>query len=289
MRRVDVADNAQTGVRIDYAASAEIEDLVVTGTRVVPGFAANLGNGLGLSLGEDCSVTARRGLFSQNADIAVVAIAPGASLDAEDVTVLDMQSNAGRAGALFVAQGAEGRVARLYAARCGGGAASCSGSLDLTDALIEDTESIGVTISDGWGLGAAGADARLTIERVIVRRQHSIGLFGSLGGQVVGRDVQILDTSSVAGIATGVLSAGAGSSVELTSFRVGGAEVCGLQIADGASMDATDGEVRDNAIGANVQVPDFDVARIQDGVRYFDNGVNLDASSLPLPDLPGGL
>lgn len=34
----------------------------------------------------------------------------------------------------------------------------------------------------------------------------------------------------------------------------------------------------------NLQVPGYDLARLQEGVVYRDNGVNLDSTSLEVPD-----
>jgi hypothetical protein len=54
-------------------------------------------------------------------------------------------------------------------------------------------------------------------------------------------------------------------------------------------MDARIGEVSYNVIGANIQTAGFDINRLTDRVRYFENDRNLDADSLPIPDLVIGL
>jgi hypothetical protein len=59
--------------------------------------------------------------------------------------------------------------------------------------------------------------------------------------------------------------------------------LAGVHIVDG-EVDLHDGEVARNPIGANVQAPGFDLARLQDRVRYVDNGEALSTSVLPVPD-----
>jgi hypothetical protein len=46
--------------------------------------------------------------------------------------------------------------------------------------------------------------------------------------------------------------------------------------------------VQPNEIGACVQVPDYDIARLRQNVVYTDNATNLESTSLPLPDFELG-
>jgi hypothetical protein len=51
-------------------------------------------------------------------------------------------------------------------------------------------------------------------------------------------------------------------------------------------MDLHEGDVSHHRVcGANVQTPGFDIGRLTDNVSYRDNGRNLDADELPVPDL----
>ena len=59
-------------------------------------------------------------------------------------------------------------------------------------------------------------------------------------------------------------------------FTIEGAPLCGVQVADGGRLDLADGVVRGSTIGACVQTPDFDLARITTGVVYEENGINVD-------------
>lgn len=57
----------------------------------------------------------------------------------------------------------------------------------------------------------------------------------------------------------------------------------GSNVPDGTA-DLSNGEVWENPIGVNVLTEGFDVHRLETGVVYRDNGRNLDAMQIPLPD-----
>jgi hypothetical protein len=67
-------------------------------------------------------------------------------------------------------------------------------------------------------------------------------------------------------------------------FRVRGSPLVGVQLALGGEVDLVEGEVVENVVGVNVQVPDYDLSRLTERVEYRDNETNLDAMSLPVPD-----
>ncbi|RLB53431.1 MAG: hypothetical protein DRJ42_12060 [Deltaproteobacteria bacterium] len=74
-----------------------------------------------------------------------------------------------------------------------------------------------------------------------------------------------------------------------TRFAVSNASLCGVQIADEATMNLADGEVRGAPIGACLQSDAQDVGDLQQGVRYVDNDSNLEATTLPVPAPLGGV
>jgi hypothetical protein len=74
-----------------------------------------------------------------------------------------------------------------------------------------------------------------------------------------------------------------GASIVATALEVDGAPLCGVQVAEGGSLDVESGEIRGSAIGACVQVEGYDVARVVDGVAYRDNDVNLDTAGTFVP------
>lgn len=73
------------------------------------------------------------------------------------------------------------------------------------------------------------------------------------------------------------------------NFRVSHAALAGLMVHDAGEIDLQDGYVSDNVIGVNVQTEVFDIARLQDGVSYEDNDLNLDSFALPVPQSADGL
>ena len=78
--------------------------------------------------------------------------------------------------------------------------------------------------------------------------------------------------------------------LEVERFRVTRAALVGVQVSRDGAMDLHDGEIAENPVGANVQVPDYDFSRLTDRVFYRDNGTNLDSSTLfvPEPTTPPG-
>jgi hypothetical protein len=71
--------------------------------------------------------------------------------------------------------------------------------------------------------------------------------------------------------------------VSLDRFRVERSARAGVHVG-GGMMDLREGSIVGNPIGAVVQTPGFDVARISERVTYVDNERNLDMSTLPLPE-----
>ena len=76
-----------------------------------------------------------------------------------------------------------------------------------------------------------------------------------------------------------------GATIDLERFLLRRSDLTGVQLARGGEADLRHGVVRDHAIGANVQTEGFDLGRLMDDVRFEDNGRNLDAAMLPIPEL----
>ena len=60
----------------------------------------------------------------------------------------------------------------------------------------------------------------------------------------------------------------------------------GLQFAFDAMVTLRDSRISGAAIGACVQVEDYDLDAITDGVRYEENGTNIETTSFAIPDAP---
>ena len=165
----------------------------------------------------------------------------------------------------------------------------------FSDVQIRDVrgqENLGVF---GRGLNVfRGANVRA--ERMRIERVRDVGIF--VDAATLDMADLVLETteerlcastscsSSPAGIGLGVYEAGVAT---VERFDIAHSALAGLQIATGGDLQLRNGEVRDNPVGANIQVDGFDIARISDGVTYVDNGTNLDSERLPVPETPAAV
>ena len=129
----------------------------------------------------------------------------------------------------------------------------------------------------------------MTAQRLLVVDNHDVGVYAGGGSELTLHDARVASTSACDGAAcaTGVGGHGLGAytaaRLSVERFVVDQADTCGVHLASGGGVDLTDGEVRNCVIGACVQVDGFAVERLSNSVRYHDNGVNLEATSLPVP------
>jgi len=75
-----------------------------------------------------------------------------------------------------------------------------------------------------------------------------------------------------------------GAHLRATRLAVRRSDLAGVVVGQAASVDLMDGEIADSPIGANVQVPGYDLARLSNQVVYRDVERALDSTSLPVPD-----
>lgn len=175
---------------------------------------------------------------------------------------------------------------------------SLDGVAKIEDLLVEDIigEMDRARIGDALALGDRG-QAELT--RVLFRRSQgaAITAFDS-GTQLIMRDFIVQDTEEIACARTtcrekdpgGVsITAVQGAHIQLERGIVTRGALCGLQVAQGGTMDARDVTVSFHPIGANIQTEGFDYQRIARDVRYTDNGQNLDAHQILVPSAPSPL
>jgi hypothetical protein len=293
LRRASVEANLDVGL---YAAGAgtsvRIDESVVRDTRPRLGVSM-FGHGVGAEY--DGRVEVSRSLVARNREIGVYGLV-GGSVRLEQTVVSDTSMNDvdrwGRGIGIGLAANAELRdvlVARNHEV-----AVSASGegtTLALVDVAIEDTESStsvgrtgrGVSVQDGVSVEA---------QRLVIRSSKEAGIAIMLTSTANFDDVVVSDTRATdctgtscspyrGGSGIGVYMASTGTA---TRFRVEGSDLCGVQVASTSSLVLAEGEVRDNAIGACLHVPDYDLGLVTDGVRYADNGVNLQTTDLPLPE-----
>jgi hypothetical protein len=282
---------------LDSGSRLELEDVVSTELTGRP----ESGRELGVTAFGGSSVLLSRVLFSGVALLAIGAGDDGTSLDARDVVVRDM-----RAGV---------DIPTGYAVEGGGGA-----RLTFERLLIERAVAAAVVASDpgtvlvlddvtvrGTAAGPAGAYGRalqlqtgatVTGARIAVADNREVSIVAARPGtHGVLTDVSIERTAvrdcATAGCPGAGIGAGAyeGSHLEVERFVARDNALCGVQVARDGAIDLRSGEVSGNPIGANVQVPGYDVARLSNGVIYRDNDRDFDGEAQPVPDptTPSGM
>ena len=218
---------------------------------------------------------------------------PGSALDASDVLMRDVVPDPmdGGGHGLEVGLGATAVVDRLWIEGTHGIAvlaADAASTLTVRDLTVRGT------MADRFGTfgralqvqeGASVIGARLALSD---SREATVVVAGD-GAEATLVDLNVQRTAARACAEMGCPGAGVGigtyvgGHVDVERFVVTDAALAGVQVAREASMDLRDGLIADNPVGANVQVPGFDVNRLTDRVAYERNGVNLDATELPTP------
>ncbi len=120
------------------------------------------------------------------------------------------------------------------------------------------------------------------------------GIIAYAGGTVRLTDATINDTVAYTppGGWTGSIRYGGGSAlwarsggyISATNFLLTRSDLTGGMIGTGGAMDFSYGEVSYNSIGIAILDDSFDYRRLTDHVRYRENGTDLQASTLPIPD-----
>ncbi len=134
--------------------------------------------------------------------------------------------------------------------------------------------------------------AEVTLSRTRVSDVFDLGVFAaSLDTRATFRDLTVrmvtappCPSGEDCGVDIGGVGVGsyARAAVSVERIAIEGATLCGLHVAEGGELDVTGGYIRDNRIGACVQVDGYDLGRI-DSPRYEDNVTNLEVTSLPVP------
>jgi len=291
LRRAAIEGNAQRAVyAYEPGTSVTIEDGVLRATR--PGGGSE---GRGLFAHGGAHFALDRVLVADSHEVAILLTETGTSAELRDVLVRDVapreSDDLGGAGVALLS-GSQATLERVVvrAAREIGVAISGGSSVSVTDLVVRDIESRQADGDFGTGLHAQGG-ASIEATRVRIERTRQSGVTAiEPGSRVVLSDVEVLDVRETAcaaeacpelGIGDGVLVA-IEADVVLTRFRVSAVARAGVHVG-GGTMDLHEGEIVNNPIGAAVQVPGFDVTRLQDRVLYRGNARNLEATALSLP------
>jgi hypothetical protein len=218
---------------------------------------------------------------------------PGTILELTDVAFRDVYGTAeidGFGRAIDVETGAHCNLSRVLVERATETALLFTGAGatgTLADLTVRDT-------LPGEG-GAEGRALQVQLEAIVSvarfrsTRQREVALIAAgAGARMELFDVVIEETLPRAccpGFGAGI---GAGSYLDaqlrIERFSIRDNALAGVQIARNGGMDLSQGEIRNNPVGANVQVPGYEFTRLSDRVSYRENGINLDAEELPVPD-----
>lgn len=289
--RLLLADNRGIGANlIGAGSSATLTDVVITGTL---GEANDDTFGRAVDASGGARVELVRAFVADNRDVALFATGEGTALTATDLILRRTEP-----------RGSDDQFGRALAAQRGA-------SLMVERASLEDQYDIGILLhEDASGTltdvavrrtRAQRSDGRFgralsvqegstcTLTRALFEDQQSLGMgflrsTGTLSDVVV-RDTKV-QTCSPDPCEDGPAGHGLGiyrSTLDLAAFEVESSDVCGVMLANDAQADLTAGEVRGQPIGVCLQIDGYDTSRLTNRVRFLDNGVNLDATTLPVP------
>jgi hypothetical protein len=289
--RVLVADNDDAGIGADANGSVRLEDVII---RDVRSFETASFEGVGVQVFGESTIELTRAVVERAVAHGVL-ISDSAHAELVDLVVRDIRPRAsdGLLGRGVVAQFGSivtldrGRVERV--SEVGLLALDPSTEMMLSDVLVRDTQPRLPVGDYGRGIVAQG-EGRISGRRVAVDGTRELGVAAMVSGSVDLAQVVVSNTSSnscesgsCAAAPHGHGVAGIGGNLELSRFVIRDSELCGAFVTSGGDLSLADGEIREAAIGACVQVEGFDLDYLMEGVTYRDNGTNLEATTLPVP------
>lgn len=168
---------------------------------------------------------------------------------------------------------------------------------ELRDVAILDTQARAIDDTIGRAVAVQGG-ASLLLERALVERTRDVGVFvADTGSRLVASGLTLRDAlargcaattcaAEPGGHGVGVYD---GATASIVDFRIERVALCGVHLASGAALDLARGVVREAEVGACVQIDGYDVGRLSNDVRYEDNELNLETTTLPVPAGVAGL
>ncbi|MGF1469805.1 MAG: hypothetical protein ACFCGT_27080 [Sandaracinaceae bacterium] len=301
LRRGLLERNRDVAIFVGFEGTvALVEDVVVRGT-LAQETDGNFGRGLGVE--EGARVELWRGLFEGNRDVGVFVSRDGAEAMLGDLVVRDTlprESDGAFGRGMAVELGASATLSRGLVERAHEVGVAVSGegaAAVLEDLVVRDTLPRHSDGALGQALGVERG-ARVEMRRGLLERNREVGVLLAGQAAVDAEDVVIRDTAGPAcrpgcegrppGVSVGAFFE---SAVQLDRFDLARGEVCGLLIGEdgvrpgGGGFRLSDGVVRDHPIAVCLQHPDFPLALLQQGVRYRDNRVLVEATGFPEPEL----
>ena len=293
--RALIADNRVGAIFVGaVGAHLVLEDAVVRDTL---GQDSDGSFGTGLTVQDGASAEVSRVLFARNLESGVISTNPGSEVALTDVIVRDTES---RRPDLLMGRGLvvqrEGSATVLRASfernrEIAVGVSGPGARLTMSDVLVRDTRSRAADDAFGRALGTQDG-GWVEVSRGVFDHNRNFALLSvgsgaemTLEDSVISNTVgaECLDGDCPDGTAGTSLAAIDGGVLGLTRFAIRDAVLCGLMVAQDGEADLSEGEIVGCEIGACLQVDGYDVTRLQEGVRYRDNGTNLQATMLPVP------
>jgi hypothetical protein len=148
-----------------------------------------------------------------------------------------------------------------------------TGAFLVADQAVANLTTLRIHENEFVGLGVYG-NATVNVDNAIVNYSRSITAAGSDGA-----------SRPYGGI--GVRAKGGGH-LTMRNFLVSHCALSGVAAHPLGEIDLHVGDVSYNLVGVHF-LGSFDIARLTDGVRFFENGMNFDSESLPVPSPPEGL
>jgi hypothetical protein len=255
--------------------------------------AMDLVDGHGVMAGARSRISADRLEIERPAATGIV-VYDGGTMDARDVVIRDPAGVLDTLGVgAYVIEDSELVLERASVERASfiGVLGHAGATLDLTDLTVRDTRSQAADTVGGRALLVqTGAGATVTRARFIDQREFAIAALStsrtSTFTDIVAEQTVRSECSSpecgdrLYGSGIAALEA----FVEVSGFAVRGAELCGVHVAGLGTLDLARGSISGASIGACVQVEGYDTTRLQEDVIYADNGANLQATTLPVPE-----
>jgi len=148
-----------------------------------------------------------------------------------------------------------------------------TGAFLIYDNAVANLTTLRIHESEFVGLGVYG-NAEVTVDNAIVNFSRMIRAAGEGGvvGNYGGLGIRARD----------------GGHLTMQNFLVSQCELAGVAVHPLGIIDLHVGDVSFNVIGVHF-MGSYDLSRLMDRVRYFDNGTNLDSETLPVPDATPGV
>ena len=278
---------------IGAGATVEATGLLVEDTQPK---ASDQTGGRGISVAAGASLTLTGATLRNNYDIGLIAFDTGTTVEARGLLIEDTKPRASDQTEGWGIGVQEGASLTLTGATLRNNydigliAFDAGTTVSAMGLLIEDTQPQASDQTGGAGIGVQDG-AALTLTGATLRNNHAVGLFASdVGTTVNAAGLLVAATQPQASdgrFGDGLLLT-EGASLTGTDITLWENARCGLQVAfEGVSLAVQGALIGRNLIGTNLQSSDFtrdDLAVGLRGETYLENGLDLGAESLPIPD-----